>query len=174
MSSGLTTITKTVSISPGEQFTLPNGATIISISDILDNSCGLVLPDPEPFVNYKYAFAINEDNNHDHPMGHFVNISEIWVNNTPITLAFSAQDITNNVDNASKVGVWHSEVAANNLLMTSVPLRFVSVVFDPRGSNTRADNVTVTIKMPESYLDKVLLKIVNDKFDNGLYLKGFL
>lgn len=173
MSTSLTTITKTVSILPGEQFTLPIGATIISISDILDNSCDFTLPDPEPFVDYKYSFALNEDDNDNHPMGHLVNISEISVNNTTISLAFSAQD-TDNTNNASKVGVWNSEVAANNLLMTSVPLRFVSVVFDPRGSNNKADSAIVTIKMPESYLNKVLLKITNDKFDNGLYLKGYL
>lgn len=171
--STITTITKTVSISPGEQFTLPNGATIVSTSDILDNSCGLVLPNPEPFVNYKYAFALNEDANDDHPMGHIVNIAEILVNNIPITLAFSDQN-TDNVGNSNIGYTWNLEVGANNLLMTSVPIRFVSVTFDPRGSNNKADNITVLIKMPESYLDKVLLKIVNDKFDNGLYLKGFL
>lgn len=168
-----TTITKTVSISPGEQFTLPNGATIISISDILDNSCDFTLPDPEPFVEYKYSFALNEDDNDNHPMGHLVNISEISVDNVTISLDFSAQD-TDNTNNGTKVGVWNSEVAANNLLMTSVPLRFISVVFDPRGSNVKADSAIVTIKMPESYLNKVLLKITNDKFDNGLYLKGYL
>lgn len=173
MSSPLTTITKTVSISPGEQFTLPNGATIVSISDILDNSCDFTLPDPEPFVNYKYSFALNEDNNDDHPMGHIVNISEVLVDNVAISLAFSNQD-TDNTNNGTKVGVWNSEVGANNLLLTSVPLRFISVAFDPRGSNSKADSAIVTIKMPESYLNKVLLKIVNDKFDNGLYLKGFL
>lgn len=173
MSSPLITITKTVSIAPGEQFTLPNGATIISVSDILDNSCDFPLPDPEPFVDYKYSFALNEDDNDNHPMGHIVNIAEISVNNTPITLAFSPQD-TDNSGNASKVAVWGSEVGANNLLLTSVPLRFVSIVFDPRGSNNKADSAIVTIKMPESYLNKVLLKIVNDKFDNGLYLKGYL
>ena len=173
MSTSLTTITKTVSILPGEQFTLPIGATIISISDILDNSCDFTLPDPEPFVDYKYSFALNEDDNPNHPMGHLVNISEILVNNTPITLAFTALD-TDNTNNGSKVGVWNSEVAANNLLMASVPLRFVSVAFDPRGSNNKADSAIVTIKMPESYLNKVLLKITNDKFDNGLYLKGYL
>jgi hypothetical protein len=71
------TITRTVTIAPGESFTLPAGATVVSMTNTLQNSCNFALPNPEPFVEYNYKFSINEDDNDDHPMGSEVNINSI-------------------------------------------------------------------------------------------------
>lgn len=168
----MATITKTVIISPGESFTLPKGATVLSISNNLENSCGFDLPDPETLQNYKFYFSINEDNNDDHPMGSEVNIDSLLIGGTSVPLTFTVMN-TDNTGNSSGVAVWSGQIIANNILLSSYPVQFVSITLLPNGQD-KSDLVVVTLRMPESYLSKVFLKVSNDKFNNGLYFMGSL
>ncbi len=171
----LQTITRSVTISSGESFTLPNGATVVSITDTLSNTCGITLPDPEPLVDYEYTFSINQDDSDEHPVGGYVNIESVLIDGTSITLAFTGMN-TDNSGNSGDVGVWSGEIVANNNILSSQPVKFVSITYSAGvvGSISKSDLVTVVMKMPESYLSKVFLKITNDKFPNGFYLLGSL
>lgn len=165
-----TIITKSVILAPGESFTLPNGASVISITDVLETTCA-ELPEPEPIVIYKYIFALNQDDNDGHPVGGEVNIDSLIINGTSVALSFTAFD-TDNTGNSTGVNQWNSEALGNNALLASYPVKFNFVAFSAGGSKN--DIVTVQLEMPESYQSKVLLKIVNDKFQNGFFLDGSL
>ncbi len=164
-------ITKSVTLSPGESFTLPSGATVIALTDVLDSSCDLELPDPEPLVDYNFIFSLNQDNEDDHPMGSEVNIDSILINGTSVTLAFTALN-TDNSGNIDGVVQWNNEISNNNNLLNSYPVKFVSINFE--SATSKNDLITVVMKMTESYQSKVFLKITNDKFPNGIYLNGSL
>lgn len=166
----VTIITKSVILAPGESFTLPAGATVISITDVLETTCA-ELPDPEPIVIYKYIFSINQDDNDGHPVGGSVNIDSLIINGTSVALSFTAFD-TDNTGNSDGVNQWNAEALGNNALLAAYPVKFNFVAFSVAGSKN--DIVTVQLEMPESYQDKVLLKIVNDKFPNGFFLDGSL
>jgi len=165
-----TTITRSVTISPGESFTLPAGATVISLTDVLTNTCDVELPEPEPFVEYQYIFALNQDDNDSHPMGGEVDINSLLIDNTVVNLNFTVQN-TDNSGNGTRISQWNLEVPDNNVLLNSYPIKFTTIVGNT-SIGSKYDLVIVSIRMPESYQDKVLLKVVNDKFPNGLYLKG--
>lgn len=165
----ITKIVKTVTISPGESFTLPVNAEVLSITDVLDTTCNIDLPTPEALINYSYVFSLNEDANDDHPMGSEVNIENILIDGTNVPLSFTFLN-TGNTGNFSGVSVWSSEIAANNNLLSAQPVKFVSITWSDDGA--KHDLVTVVMKMPASYQKKVLLSIRNDKFPNGIYLLG--
>jgi hypothetical protein len=166
-----TIITRTVTISPGESFTLPTGATVVSITDVLENTCNLDLPEPEPLVEYFFKFAINEDDNDAHPVGGGVNIESIMIDGVSTNLSFTQFD-TDNTGNSGGVNVWNGEITTNNNLLSSYPVKFVTIAFDNGGANY--DVAIVVIKMPQSYLNKVFLKVSNLKFENGFYVTGGL
>ena len=165
-----TTITKSVILAPGESFTLPAGATVISITDVLSTTC-TELPDPEPIVIYKYIFAINQDNNDEHPVGGVVDIDSLIINGISIPLSFTSFN-TDDTNNSTGVNQWNAEALGNNALLASYPVKFNFVAFSVGGAKN--DIVTVQLEMPQSYKSKVLLKIVNDKFQNGFFLDGSL
>ena len=165
-----TTITRSVIISPGESFTLPTGATVISITDVLETTCA-ELPTPEPIVIYKYIFSINQDDNDGHPVGGEVNIDSLVISGTTVALAFTAFD-TDNTNNSVGVNQWNTEAIGNNSLLSAYPVKFNFVAFSVGGAKN--DLVTVQLEMPESYQNKVLLKVINDKFPNGFFLDGSL
>jgi hypothetical protein len=98
-------------------------------------------------------------------------ILTLLVNNVIANLAFTILN-TDNTGNSAKVAIWNSQIPANNALLGSYPVRFVSIVFTDDGP--KHDLVTVKLSMPQTYLEKVFLKITNDKFPNGIYLKGSL
>lgn len=165
-----TTITKSVILAPGESFVLPNGATVISITDVLETTCA-ELPDPEPIVIYRYMFSINQDDNDDHPVGSEVNIDSILIDGTTVALSFTAFN-TDNSGNSTGVNQWNAEALGNNALLTSYPVKFNFIAFSV--GTSKSDLVTVQLEMPESYQDKVFVKIINDKFPNGFFISGIL
>jgi hypothetical protein len=63
----VTKITKTVTLQVGEQFTLPKGATVTSVTGVLSNSCDFDLPTPEVYKCGYFYFNIDDDNNDNHP-----------------------------------------------------------------------------------------------------------
>ena len=168
--SSVQTITKTITISPGESFTLPAGATVTSITDVLDTTCNVDLPTPEPLLEYNYIFSLNEDNTDDNPMGSEVNIESLLVDGAIIPLSFTFLNTDNSPTNQNGVAVWSSEISTNNNLLNSQAIKFVSITWSDDG--TKHDLVTIVLKMPSSFLSKVFVKIRNDKFPNGLYLNG--
>lgn len=167
--SAIQILTKSVTISPGESFTLPSGATIISITDTLTNSCNFELPTPEQLIEYNFYFSVNEDNNDDHPMGSEVNIESILIDGVLVPLSFTFFN-TASTGNSFGISVWNTQVTTNNNLLSSYPVKFQNIVYS--AGTSKSDLVTATIKMPESYLNKVFLVVRNDKFPNNLYLKG--
>lgn len=164
------TITKSVTITPGESFVLPPGATVTLITGELDNSCNFPLPTPETLIEYEFEFSVNNDNQDDHPMGSEVDIESFLISGVVVPLNFTFFNTDDGVGNCSGVHVWSLEIPANNSLIIGYPVRFVSMACT--AFNPKSDLVTVTIEMPESFLSKVFLKIRNDKFPNGVYIIG--
>lgn len=164
------TVTRTVTIAPGETFTLPAGATVVSITDVLQTDCNIELPTPEELVEYSYIFSLNEDANDDHPMGSEVNIESVLIDGVSTTLSFTFLNTNGVGANSTGVAVWSSEIAANNALLSSKPIKIVSITWSDDGA--KHDLVTVVMKMPASYQKKVFLNVRNDKFPNGVYLLG--
>lgn len=55
------TLNKTTTIKPGECFTLPRGAVVVSVSGILTNSCDFELPTPEALKCYKFEWELTNN-----------------------------------------------------------------------------------------------------------------
>jgi hypothetical protein len=55
------TITKHITILPGECFTLPKGAIVKAISDELTNSCSFDLPTPTALECYQFSWEITDN-----------------------------------------------------------------------------------------------------------------
>ena len=168
--SSATKITKTVSLDVGEQFTLPKGATVISLTGAVSNSCEFDLPDPTPYLAYSFRFAINEDNNDDHPLGGLVNIESLLINGVTVPLTFTQMN-TDSSGNSSGINQWNSEISTNNTLVGSYPCIFVNITAD-YGAGAKSDTVIVNIKMPESYLNKIFLRISSYYFPTGLLIQA--
>lgn len=169
----MSTILKTVTMLPGESFTLPKGATVISISNNLENSCNFDLPEPSPLRNYMFKFSINEDRNDHHPMGSEVDIESLLIGGIVVPLTFAPINTDNTGNNTQVTTLWSNHIIENNQLLNSYPVKIVSIILLPNGQD-KSDLCIVTLKMPESYQSKVFLKIANDKFPNGLYFLGSL
>jgi hypothetical protein len=167
----VTKITKTVTLGVGEKFTLPKGATVTSVTGALSTTCNLDLPDPSPYVTYNFEFAINEDDNDDHPVAGSVNISSLLINGVEVPLTFTQMN-TDNIGNSSGINQWNSEIGTNNTIISNYPIQFLSISADYANSS-KSDLVYVEVKMLESYKDLVFLKIFTPNFLNGLYLKAF-
>ena len=81
------TITKSVTIEPGESFTLPNGATVVSVTGILSNSCDFPLPDPEEYKCGYFYFNIDDDSNVNHPNDETsTKITSVYINTSLVPI----------------------------------------------------------------------------------------
>ncbi len=164
-----TLVLKSASILPGECFTLPRGARVVTVTGDLTNSCGIDLPDAEPLVLYEYGFAINNDNNDDHPVGGNVNIDSFFIEGLIVPLGFREFNTDNTAVNISGINTWSLQIPnINSSYMQNVPIKFQTIT---TYRNDKSDIVAVRVKMPVSFASKAFLKITNDKFLTGIYLK---
>jgi hypothetical protein len=148
-------IIKTVTLAPGETFTLPPGATIIHTSshESLSSTCD-ELPETSEMKCYRLLFSVNVNRTPSPALEHDDTIvSAIFISGVQYDLNEANED---------------NVIAAINAVVPGVLSNLALV-----GSSTGDRYVkSYTFQAPEVVGETVELKITGPGFDDGLYVKA--
>lgn len=97
-----TDVYRTISLVPGESFTLPPNASVVTYTGDLTSTCD-ILPDPEDLACYATIFTVADDRNPSVPYervyikGFRINDEDMFFVNSDINVDAGAEDITSSL-----------------------------------------------------------------------------
>lgn len=151
------TIVKTVTIEPGESFTLPPGAELIYTSDNSGLTSDCVLPPEQDLNCYIFSVTVDNDDNTGHPMDESDAIFDfVEVLGTQYPMNFTI--------NRSTTSMF---VELDN----SLPEGLIEVTYVDRRIFDKRNQYYITVRVLESIADTVEFKISGRGYETGAYLK---
>lgn len=152
-----TTVTKTVTLVPGESFTLPPGGELIYTSDNNSISSDCPLPPTQTRSCYIFTVTVDADDNTSHPMDE----TDALFNYVEILGVQYDMGFTINRDTISMY----------TQLVSTVPQGLLEVVYVDRRIFSKRNQYWVTIRAIESIAESAQFKVTGRGYEFGAFLK---
>lgn len=152
-----TKITKTITLTPGESFTLPPDGELIYTSDNNSISTDCPLPPVQAMGCYIFTVTVDNDNNTSHPMDESDAIFDyVEILGTQYPMGF---------------GINRTTVSMYSELVSSIPQGLLKVTFVDRRIFDKRNQYWITVQALENVAESAQFKVTGKGYEYGAFLK---